>query len=176
MSSEKIKTKEEFMEYFDSLNHDDQEAVLESMMISVGILTEDAVCRDISNSIYIAITPDTGRNFDKDPYFKVSNKPINKSNPNVARISMRTGDYVIHNGFSLEIPSKIINKINEILGDKKYISSNYSSAINGWDALLLAIARYYGIDADNLRKQFPRILINPNSNVLKGCVVKKWGK
>ena len=158
---------------FSDYNDDDVIIVLDDELIM-----EDSICKDIQGSIYIAITPDTNRGFENDPYFKVSWKPINRSNQSVARINMRTGDYISHNGTSVVLDSKIINRVNEMLAGNTYISNKYKGAINGWDALLFAIVEYSQgkLTIEQARKMFPIININPNANTLKNCNKIKWGK
>ena len=91
---------------------------------------------------------------------------------------MRTGDYVVHYGTSVEIPSKIVTKINKMLTDTKFLVNDYKDSVSGWDGLLTSIAKQtnYAVSLDQLRINFPQIIINPNKATLKGCKITKWGK
>ena len=144
--------------------------------LNEGILLEDTVCKDLQNNIYIGVFPDIKREFELDPYFKVSWKPINSSNKNVARISMSTGNYIIHNNSSVELPPKIIDKININLSNISNVTSKYKDSINIWEALLLAVSVYTNSSFETLKLKFPLIRINPNNNDLQGCSIIKWGK
>ena len=146
------------------------------------VLTEDLVCKDSFNNIHIGIFPDENRNFEEAPYFKVSWKSINRTNQDVARIDMRTGDYIVHFGKSVELSSKIVDQINLILSDetKKYLVDKYNTGDvkNGWEGLLKATAAYTNNQGkfEEFKTKFPKIQINPNSSTLKGYTVIKWGK
>lgn len=146
-----------------------------------GIINEDTVCKDSSKNIFIGVFPDTGRNFESAPYFKVSWKQINATNNSVARISTINGDYVIHYNTSVELPAKIIDKINDILDSSKYIVPKYNmeDVKNGWEAILKATSIYINKPEiyEQLKLSIPKIKINPQSDTLKDCGnIIKWGK
>ena len=172
--SEEIRELDEMLE---SLNGADVEESI--------ILTEDATYADIQNNIYIGIFPDQGGRLSRDPYFKVSWRSINSTNHRVARISMRTGDYIIHNHQSVRIPSKIISRINNILGDRSGRCVNVQSELklinpnpSVWEILLYTVAEYNNKPSDyyNLLRDFPLIEINPRRETLRGCKTIEWGK
>ena len=148
------------------------------------VLTEVAVYRDTNDNIYIGVYPDDIRMFYKDPYFKISWKPIkNNGNTPVARISMRTGDYVIHNRESVELKDdKLIAHINEILLSNKFTLKNvrYGYTINNvWEALLYVVADVTNtLDIyESIKAQFPYRPINPNPETLKKASrIIDWGR
>ena len=172
--SEEIRELDEMLE---SLN----EAEIEEDVV----LTEDGTYSDRQNNIYIGIFPDQGGRLYRDPYFKVSWRSINPTNDRVARISMRTGDYIIHNHQSVRVPNKIISRINNILGDRsgrcvnvqpelKLINPNPSV----WEILLYTVAEYGNKPNEyyKLLRDFPLIEINPRRETLRGCDTIEWGK
>ena len=81
------------------------------------ILKETKIYSNEKDKIFIAVHPDEGRNFDKDPYIKVSFKP-NISNDSTARLSLKTGQYIIHNKMTATINGKIVKQLNKALYSK----------------------------------------------------------
>lgn len=128
-----------------------------------------------NNNLYIGITPTQYNGFEKEPYFKVSWNPIGRNNSKVARISMKTGDYIVHYKTSVELPSHIVDRINAALKEKPK-TIGYANYDTVWNALLAATASICNISYEELKKKFTRGCINPNSDTLKGYTILKWGK
>lgn len=60
------------------------------------IIKEDTIYKDRKNGFAIAVSPDTGRNYIDDPYIKVYNNTDYTKADKTLRISIKTGDIVIH--------------------------------------------------------------------------------
>lgn len=181
-------SKEEIMALIEKADYEQVQEVLKMLEerlaeLEIEAINEDTVYADDYNHIYIAVTPDAGRGFVNEPYFKVSWKPIGRNNPYVARISMVTGDYIIHNGASVELTSDIIKKIDTILGSKIGMKTKYSdfdeddkNGTTVWNALLYATAIQCGVDYKILKAKFGTKVFNPDKSKLRNCRVMKWGR
>lgn len=154
---------------------------------NIEALNENNVCKNTKDNIFIAIAADPDRLFYLDPYFKVSWRSINRSSRNVARISMKDGDYIIHNNASVELPSKIVDKINNLLEGESYIdykivnklkqikSKEDDTSITVWDALVFACAEECNMPYNTLKESLKFKKINPNKDKLKSCNIIRWG-
>ena len=160
------------------------EALNEADIEEDAVLTEATVYRGTNDNIYIAIHNDGNRNFIEDPYFKVSWRSFKYGeNDAVARISMRTGDYIIHNNMSAIVDKDVIPVINNIMLTNQFVKvpamSNYKIN-NVWEALLFTAA--YSENRlskyEDMKIKFPYRPIAPNFETLirSGCRRKKWGK
>ena len=148
------------------------------------VLTEVTVYRGIKDNIYIGIFNEGKRNFIEDPYFKVSWRSFKYGeNDTVARISMRTGDYVIHNNISATLDKDVVKAINNIMLTNQFTKANamHNYKINNvWEALLFMAAYEESklSEYENMKIKFPYRPIAPNPETLKrsGCTRKPWGK
>ena len=104
-----IENKEELKEFI-------KETVRE-ILIEERLLNEATVYVDKSNRKYrIGVHPDMGNKFKNDPYFKFA--PYNETRfVHCARISIFRPEYIIHNGYSLEMNDKIKEDLLNILPD-----------------------------------------------------------
>ena len=147
-------------------------------------LNELRVYADDNLKLYIGIHPGEARNFDTDPYFKIS-WDRNFNNNKVARISMRTGTYVVHNKKTAIVPNYIIKEVNKKLAlpyakcsvpGYTYDSVDEKTRMTIWRGMINEISKLYSIPFDELDKRFPRIILGDLGPIRgNNITIIQWG-
>lgn len=128
-----------------------------------------------SSNLYIAIQPDQGRNFEKSAYFKVSWQNNFNDNNKVARISMKSAEYIYHLTDGTELDSKTKKALNAILLSPT-TSTKYPNAVNVWDALLYAIAEICNVKYEDVKKNYQTLPDYSNLQADSKRNPTKWKK
>ena len=137
--------------------------------------------------LFIAIHPDNGRNFESDPYLKIS-WVSSFDNNKVARLSMKTGYYIIHNRMTAIVPLNIINQLNNELikpgNPEKYVSKeeidkvkkkNKYKQLTQWDELLAGISLITGKPYSIIKDELPQFSFDDLGPIKKGTTCIRWG-